>query len=104
MRHQPTDRREVSGRSNRQATWSAVATVMIAGTSVALVQSATPAQPPVNTGLSNLPMLPPTPKQATGGGASQNRESRRPRRASRPRASPCMTLRPPASPAMSPRR
>lgn len=73
MRHQPTDRREVSGRSNRQATWSAVATVMIAGTSVALAQSATPAQPPVNTGLSNLPMLPPTPKQATGGGASQNR-------------------------------
>lgn len=73
MRHQPTDRREVSGRSNRQATWSAVATVMIAGTSVALAQSATPAQPPVNTGLSNLPMLPPVPKQATSGGASQNR-------------------------------
>ncbi len=69
MRHKPTDRRDVNGRFNRQATWSAVAVVMMAGSSATLAQSA---QPPVNTGLSNLPMLPPTPKQAQNG-TSQNR-------------------------------
>ncbi|MFO0836334.1 MAG: hypothetical protein U0638_15310 [Phycisphaerales bacterium] len=72
MRHKPTDRRDVNGRFNRQATWSTVAIVMMAGSSAALAQSAKPAQPPVNTGLSNLPMLPPVPKQASNANANQN--------------------------------
>lgn len=88
MRHKPTDRRDVNGRSNRQATWSAVATVMIAGTSVALGQSAAPAQPPVNTGLSNLPMLPPVPKQGQGGAANQNRNFTPPTPAAQPESAP----------------
>lgn len=87
MRHKPTDRRDVNGRFNRQATWSAVAIVMMAGSSAAVAQSAKPAQPPVNTGLSNLPMLPPVPKQASNGAASQNHNATPPAHAT-PAATP----------------
>ena len=51
MRHKPTDRRDVNGRNNRQAAWSAVAIVMMAGGSAAIAQSGKSAHPPVNTGL-----------------------------------------------------
>jgi len=87
MRHKPTDRRDVNGRYNRQATWSAVAIVMMAGSSAAVAQTAKPAQPPVNTGLSNLPMLPPMPKQASNGAASQNHNATPPEHAT-PAANP----------------
>ncbi len=73
MRHQPNDRRDLNGRNPRQATWSSVAIVMLAGSSMALGQSGSQSSPPVNTGLTNLPSVPPVPTQAQNGASSSSR-------------------------------
>lgn len=73
MRHQPNDRRDLNGRNPRQATWSSVAIVMLAGSSMALGQSGTQSSPPVNTGLTNLPSVLPAPTQTQNGASGSSR-------------------------------